>query len=57
MLELTIVPMEEVLEEIPDQQESTSVVANLIGIEMVKTVGSTHYLMGNLQVQFIGRLD
>ena len=49
--------MEEVLEEIPDQQESTSVVANLIGIEMVKTVGSTHYLMGNLQVQFIGRLD
>ena len=50
-------PMEEVLEEIPDQQASTSVVANLEGIEMVKIVGSTHYSMGILQVKLIGHLD
>ena len=50
-------PLEEVLEEILDKPETATVMDKQEGIGMVKIVGSTHYLMRNVQVQFIGCLD
>ena len=37
--------------------ESATVMDKQGGIGMVKIVESTHYLMRNVQVQLIGRLD
>ena len=56
-LGLTSLPLEEVLEEMLDKPESATVEDKQGGIGMVKTVGSTRYLMRNVQVQLIGRLD
>ena len=45
--------LKEVLEEMLDKQESTTVLGKKRGIEIVMVVRSTQYLMGNLQVPFI----
>ena len=50
-------PLKEVLEEMLDKPESATVMDKQRGIGTVKIAGSTRYLMRNVHVQLIGRLD